>query len=65
MWTGLASFFSAVAEAFGLISGRSVLRNAADVKAAAIAADEQAEVDKETTATAKQDLDKTREQLSE
>ena len=65
MWTGLSSLFAAIAQALGLVSGRSALRNAPDVKAAAIAADEQAEVDAETAATADKDLKKTREQLAE
>ena len=65
MWSGLTSLFAAIGQALGLVSGRSALNNAPDVKAAAIAADEQAERDAETKATAAKDLTQTREQLAE
>lgn len=61
----LTAWAQAIAAAFGYSKHRSELRNAPDIKAAAIAKQEQQQVDKTNKAVANQDIDQIRKDLAE
>lgn len=60
----IGQFFRALAEALGFMNKRQELKNAADVKAAEIARQEQAEKEKATRIVAEKNVDETRKELS-
>ena len=65
MWNAITAVFSAVGRALGLVQQRDAEKNAADVKAAAIAVQEQKQADAATTAVAKDDVAQIRNDLAE
>lgn len=65
MWGTIKEVARAVAEVFGLINKRTDLKNAPDVKQAAKANNENAEVERETQAIANKDVKAIRNNLSE
>ena len=65
MWEAIGNFFSALASGLGLIKQRDAEKNAADVKAAAVAGQEQKQADAATTAVAKADVKEIRNDLAE
>lgn len=65
MWNAISNFFSAVGAALGLVKQRDAEKNAADVKAAAVAVDEQKASDAETKAVSGGDLEQVRKDLAE
>jgi len=65
MWETFAQLFRAVAESVGLVRQRDTEKNAADVKAAAVAGSEQKSVDQENTAVANGDVNTIRNDLAE
>jgi hypothetical protein len=65
MWQTIFNFLSAVASGLGLIKQRDAEKNAADVKASAIAGQEQKQDDAANTAVAKDDVAQIRNDLAE
>jgi patatin-like phospholipase/acyl hydrolase len=61
----IKSFFSAIAAGLGLAKQRDSEKNAPDVKAAAIAQDEQNAQDKTRKAIASKDIEEERRELAE
>lgn len=60
----LSAFFRAIAETMGFVNKRTDLKNAPDVKAAAIAVDEQKQVDRINNDVAKGDIDAIRKDVA-
>lgn len=65
MWELITQGLRAFAETIGLINKRTDLKNAPDVKAAAIATDEQKQIDKINKDVANGDLDAMRKDIAE
>ena len=65
MWASITAIFQSVAAYFGWAKQRSEVANAPDVKAAAVAKQEQAQVDKSNKAVADGDLDEIRKEAAE
>jgi hypothetical protein len=65
MWNTLGALFTAVGKYLGWAQQRDAEKNAADVKAAAVAGSEQKQVDAATTAVAKDDVAQIRNDLAE
>ena len=63
--TWLSKILDLLAGYFGYAKSRSEARNAADVKTAAVASQEAAQVDKTNKAIAAKDTDEIRKELSE
>ncbi|MGA2178796.1 MAG: hypothetical protein ABSH15_04355 [Verrucomicrobiota bacterium] len=65
MWNAVTAVFTAIGRALGLVQQRDAEKNAADVKASAIAGSEQKQVDQATEAVAKDDVTEIRNDLAE
>ena len=65
MWDTFAQLFRAIATGLGFAAQRDAEKNAPDVKAAAIAGQEQKQADAATTAVAKDDVAQIRNDLAE
>lgn len=65
MWETVTAFFQSIAQVFGFVNKRTDLKNAADVKAAAIATDEQKQIDQINKDVADGDVDAMRKDIAE